>query len=106
MVSCCKFLEYAEANKDIFKNQILVKRVYNIVKKNPDKIHSYEELYNELLNIRNIKAKEYREKKKDDKEFMQKMKEKKLEWYHQNQSKVNMNRKMKRDNNKTQCNQQ
>ena len=36
MVSCCKFLEYAEANKDIFKNQILVKGVYSILKKNPD----------------------------------------------------------------------
>lgn len=102
MVSCGKFLEYAEANKDIFKNQILVKRVYRILKKNPDENTSYEELYNTLLNIRNIKAKEYREKKKDDKEFMQRMKEKKLEWYHQNQSKVNMNRKMKRDNNKAQ----
>lgn len=111
MISCssCRFCEYVNEHKDIFKNKVLTRKVHNIISKNPDIFKdytTYEELYNEHLNNRNMKEKEYRESKKNDEEFMAKWRSKKLIWFHENKGKVSEQRKLKREGEKQQCNNQ
>ena len=54
----------------------------------------------------NMEAKHCRDSKKHAEEYMIKLRMQKLTWYYENQQQVNDNRKLKRDNNKTPCNQE
>jgi len=107
MVSCCScdYCEYVKAHSDFFKNKKLIKRVHNTITKNPNENINYEELYVRYYNTMNMEAKQHRESKKNDEEYMIKLRKQKLTWYYENQKQVNDNRKLKRDNDKIQCNQ-
>ena len=107
MTSCsCEYCEYDKAHADIFKNKKLIKRVHNTITKNPNENINYEELYFSYYNTINMKAKQHRDSKKNDEEYMKKIRHQKLAWYYENQQQVNDNRKLKRDNNKMPCSQQ
>ena len=74
------------------------KTIHNTITKNPNENINYEELYLYYCNDINRKAKEYREYKKNDEEYMKNIREQKLTWYNENKQQVNYNRKLKRDN--------
>ena len=74
LASCSsrEFCKYVNGHKDIFKNKVWIKRVHNTIKNNPNDNANYEELYlNTSILDRNMKAKQYREDKKNDEEFME-----------------------------------
>ena len=106
MTCCCGYCAYVKAHTDIFKNKKLIKRVHNTITKNPNENINYEELYFSYYNTINMKAKQHRDSKKNDEEYMKKIRHQKLAWYYENQQQVNDNRKLKRDNNKMPCSQQ
>ena len=66
----CAYCEYVKSHADIFKNKKLIKRIHNKITKNPNENINYEELYLYYCNDINLKAKEYRESKKNDEEYM------------------------------------
>ena len=107
MESCCNcdYCEYVKAHSDFFKNKKLIKRVHNTITKNPNENINYEELYVRYYNTMNMEAKQHRESKKNDEEYMIKLRKQKLLWYYENQKQVNYNRKLKRDNDKIQSSQ-
>ena len=52
-----------------------------------------------------MKTKEYRENKKNDNDFMDKLRKQKLSWYYNNKDQINNDRKNKRNNDKMQSTQ-